>query len=175
MTKNQKTTMTIGIFMLMSLVAVAIAWPPKYAGQATDRQDRVAAVAKAPASEIQDGEYYAHVAEIDVTPEDTLVRFAHVTLFLGDEARLTAKNDVRCGDAKLDDCVPTLARGYYVRPSGAPDEMAPVPKGAKIRLVGKATSTVEDLRTLMKVTSSIPVFTITISGGQAVEIRQLEL
>ena len=71
----------------------------------------------------------------------------------------------------LDECVPTLRDGYYVRKSGAPAFTAPLTAATTISIAGKSTATVSDLAARIQ-TNQNAVFVVTIANGNIVRVDE---
>lgn len=128
----------------------------------------VPAAGKLAAASVADGTYTVRIRSIMTTPEDTAITFSHVTYFEGAEASSSAAHDVPCKDRPLEACTPSLAYGYYVRASGAPDFTAPIPHQAAIVLKDNAHGSLRDLQNIQR--DHDPVFDISIQDGNVVSV-----
>lgn len=178
---NKKHALTIGIVIAAAAIAYAVA------SRSSDTYDIETDPSEKPAGQpmqkvapaaVQDGEYYVTLKEVVANGEDVTLKMSHVTYFEGEEAQLAAENDDPC----LKDDSPnkgacaaslTLAQGYYVRQSGAPDFTVPMTASTKIELAGKAGATLPDLAEYVAAASNRPVFVVTMKDGQVVRIRQV--
>lgn len=165
--KIKPLLITLTVIILAVIVVLAVR-PERDLQTASDAPKGKVAVN----TTVEDGEQYGQIVSVNQNPEDTTVTYMHVTYFTGDEARLSAQNEVECtGD--IESCVPSLTNGYYVRASGAPDVTAPVPASANITLKANAKASRNELASYIQTSAIAPVFVITIKDGQVSAIREL--
>ncbi|HQK63573.1 MAG TPA: hypothetical protein PLF16_00310 [Candidatus Staskawiczbacteria bacterium] len=64
---------------------------------------------------VSDGEYYVQIVQIDLANQTAV--FKHITYFSGTDAFSSAEHEVQCDKGDITECVPSLKRGYYIRPT----------------------------------------------------------
>ncbi len=117
---------------------------------------------KVKSSILTDGEYVVQINAVNQTVEDTIIAMRHVAYFEGPEARIAAAKEIEC-DGQIEECVPTLESGYYVRQSNNAPFEVPVPAGK----VALATMMLNAIRTNPDV-----VFNVAIVDGQLSAVEQ---
>jgi hypothetical protein len=119
--------------------------------------------AAAPAS-VPDGSYTLQIHSILTAHDQTSLTLTHVNYFDGGTATSSAEHEAHCPkEQPLGACVPTLVKGYYVRPSGAQDFSAPLTPDSRIVLHDIIDATVDSLKNLHR--QFDPVFDVTIDRG----------
>jgi len=120
---------------------------------------------------LPDGEYYVQISKID---QGTFT-FAHITYFIGTEAFNSAKVEAKCDKSDIIECVPTLKNGYYIRPSGAPQFIAPMADNMKILLAydTSGNASLEELKSEVSLPGYISAFKVDLKNSQIASIKEL--
>lgn len=167
----------IGIIVLCAGIYMVVARKPAPSDEsgtpdsAMDEETTGAPMGKVGASTESDGVYFVQIQSVNANPEDTTLTLSHVTYFEGEEATLSAKAEVECPSGIIEDCVPTLKDGFYVRPSGAPQWTAPVSKEVAITLKDGVTATMDDIAALVN-TNHEAIMVVTVEGGMITTIEE---
>jgi hypothetical protein len=130
--------------------------------------------AQAIATSTPDGEYYAYVTGFKINGLlSVTLTLQQVTYFTGAEARVTAAHDVACPSGKIDLCVPTLSKGYYVRESSGLPFLATINLATKISLSTSTEALLKKNPTLEAFGSYKPVVVVTIKKGKTIAISEV--
>lgn len=120
---------------------------------------------QASGTSVEDGTYAVQIHSILTAGDISSITFSHVTYFEGKEASTSAAHDATCPKGSpLEACVPTLTKGYYVRPSGAPEFTAALAPDSQIALRDAAHASFDMLKSLNR--QFDPVFDVVITGGK---------
>lgn len=115
---------------------------------------------------------YVYITNIATKEDVATVTVAHVTYFEGDEAVLSATHEVTC-EKEIETCVPSLAKGYYVRQSGAPQDSFQLASDATIQLKNKEQAELNDLASYLTDNKTEPIFTIAVSDKKITAITEV--
>jgi hypothetical protein len=162
MNQNKKSIKIIGIMVaLLAIAAIVIALDYRSEDEVINENESAATTVESPlgkvaAANIEDGEYYATIQEINENPEDTTITFKHVMYFEGEAASSTAAQEGKSGEVK---------NGVYVRESGAPSFTAPLSSDTNI--------TAAQLRATITDPAYKPAFKVIIKEGAVVKVEEV--
>jgi hypothetical protein len=122
---------------------------------------------------VGDGEYYVQISQIDL-PNQTAV-FKHITYFSGTEAFSSAEHEVQCDKDDITDCVPSLKRGYYIRPTSPESDFSMKFDGSKIFLSGNkdVSGTLQELNNEISLPQYESAFKINVKDNKVETLEEI--
>jgi len=161
---NPKTSTIIGIALLFFIGFV-------YSGYRAGNIIKTSPTQFIPA--MADGVYYVQIREIDLANKSAV--FDHITYFSGMEAFNSAQHEVKCDKKEIEECVPTLKYGYYIRPSDPQSSFLIGISEAKIFLSTSKTQLVslEELKNVISLPEYRSAFVIEIKNNKINKIEEI--
>lgn len=161
---NQKIYIIIGIVLLFAIGFF-------YSGYRASNNTKISPTQFIPA--MVDGVYYVQIGEINLANRSAI--FDHITYFSGMQAFNSAQHEVKCDKKEIEDCVPTLKYGYYIRPSDPQSSFLIGISEAKIFLSTSKTQTasLKELKERIGLPEYQPAFTIEIKNNKISKIEEI--
>jgi hypothetical protein len=121
-------------------------------------------------------DHFVLITDVHASATSTDIIADEVEYLEGDAARAAAASDTSCAPEDLDDCVPTLASGFYIRNTATATEAYPVSPRADILLQEEArpqSRTIGDLEGRLRENPTPLPANIQLQDGMVVHIEEL--
>ncbi|MDD5639215.1 MAG: hypothetical protein PHR47_00170 [Candidatus Pacebacteria bacterium] len=122
---------------------------------------------------VSDGEYYVQITNVDLFKKEAL--FKHITYFSGNDAFNSAEYEVKCDKEDITLCVPSLKRGYYIRPTSSELDFTVGLDNSKIFLASDKTisASLEALNSEINLPEYESAFKINVKNGKVATIEEI--
>ncbi len=122
---------------------------------------------------VSDGEYYVQIGSVNQEAKTAI--FKHITYFVGADAFNSASHEIECEGKEITECVPTLKKGYYIRPSIPESAFSDSIANSEIFLSNSRNvlSSIEGLNQEINLLGYESAFKINVEGGKVAKIEEL--